>query len=215
MPLSLLAAAPAILQGVGGLFQSIFGGRKAKKAQQQLEQLQTPVYDANPSISSYYNAALNRANTSPYSSALYRLQQQNIGRGQAAGLSALGDRRSVLGGVNKLVGLGNDASLNAGVQAENQQNQRFNQLAGATQMKAADDRLAFQYNKLAPYQKMLQLLGMKAGANTQTANNGFMNIFGGLSNLTSILGTGTKSGNTAIGNSYTPSQMMNFPGVAE
>lgn len=184
----LLVAAPAILQGLGGIFQSIFGSSKAKKAQQELEALQPPKYDENQSISSYYNQALNRANTNPYSSALYRLQQQNIGRGQSAGINALRDRRSVLGGINKLVALGNDASLNAGVQAENQQNQRFNQLAGATQMKAGDDRLAFQYNKLAPYQKTLQLLGMKAGANTQTANDGFMNIFGGLSNLSSILG---------------------------
>lgn len=179
-PLSL--AAGATQAGIG-LLQSLFGGRKAKKAQKELENLQTPTYDPNKSILSYYNNALQRYNTNPYNSTLYKTQEQNIGRGVNQGIGLLNDRRSGLAGIAGLIQGQNDSLLKAGIAAENQKDRRFSELAGATNMKLGDDLRQFQYNKLAPYEKKYNLLAMKAGQNATTVNNGLQNIFRGLTTI--------------------------------
>jgi hypothetical protein len=183
MPLPLLP----LLQTGAGLLQSVIGGIGARKAQKSLERLQTPTYTPNQSINDYYNKALQRYNVNPYDSQQYKMQQQQIGRNQNAGLNALGDRRSALSGISNLVQSSNDASLRAGMAAEQNQNQRFNQLGGATGMKANDDLTAFQYNKVAPYEKQYNLLAMKAAGNNQTAQAGLQNAFQGIGNLSTIM----------------------------
>lgn len=174
------------IQGVAGLAQTIGGWVQQHRATKQLENLQSPTYAQNSSILDYYNKALSRYNTSPTDSALYKGQQKNIQRGLATGLSALGDRRSALGGITRLVQAGNDASLNAQVAAENQQNQRFGQLGGATQMKAGEDRTAFDINQQQPYERKYNLLSMKAGGGNQVLNSGLSNIFGAGSSLSQM-----------------------------
>jgi len=182
-PISL--AAGGIQTGLG-LYQYFHGQHVAKKAEQALENLKTPTYTANKSINDYYQNALQRYNTNPYQSAQYQNSLNSIGRNTAAGIGALQDRRSAVGGIGRLVALGNDAAIKSGISAENEQNQRFGQLGGATSMKAADDRTAFQYNKIAPYEKQYNLLAMKAGAGANQSNAGMQNAFGGLSSLSMI-----------------------------
>jgi len=178
-----------------GLLQSFFGGRKAKKAQKELENLQSPTYNPNESVLSYYNNALQRYNVNPYNSTLYKTQQQNIGRGVNQGIGALNDRRSGLAGISRLIQGQNDSLLKAGIAAENQKDQRFSQLGGATQMKAGEDRQAFNINKMQPFERKYNLLAMKAGANARTANDGLKNIFNGLGTMAGgyQLGQGSKS----------------------
>lgn len=176
MPIPLI---PAIQAGVG-IAQSIIGGISARKNQKKLENLKTPTYTPNQSIKDYYSKALQRFNVNPYSSAQYRMQSQNADRTTATGINALQNRRSAVGGISRLAGIQNDAMLNAGVAAEREQGQRFGQLGGATQMQAGDDRMAFQYNKIAPFEKEYNLLSQKAGAGNMTTNAGLGNIFGGL-----------------------------------
>lgn len=178
-----------------GLLQSFFGGRKAKKAQKQLENLQSPTYNPNESVLSYYNNALQRYNVNPYNSTLYKTQQQNIGRGVNQGIGALNNRRSGLAGISSLIQGQNDSLLKAGIAAENQKDQRFSQLGGATQMKAGEDRQAFNINKMQPFERKYNLLAMKAGANARTANDGLKNIFNGLGTMAGgyQLGQGSKS----------------------
>lgn len=169
-----------ILPAIGaaiGLGQTIFGGNKAKKAQKQLEKMQTPTYEGSESIMDYYNKALSRYNTNPYNSQQYQYATNAASRNQAAGLGALQDRRSAVGGVSRLTALNNDAQLRAGVQAEQMQNQRFGQLGQAAGMKTQDELRQFQQNKLAPYEQKYNLLSAKAGAANQTANAGMGNIF--------------------------------------
>lgn len=179
-PISIGASA---LQTGVGVVQSIIGGIKAKKAQKQLENLQTPRYNESSSIMDYYNKALQRYNLNPYQSAEYQHDTQMGARNQAAGISALQGRGSAVGGISRLAAQGNDLALRAGAQAEQTQNQRFGQLGQASQMKAGEDMNAFQYNEVAPYEKKYNLLSMKAGAANQTANSGMSNIYGGLGAL--------------------------------
>lgn len=178
MPVALpaLQAGIGIAQGIGGFFQ-------AKKAQKKLENLRSPTYAPNQGISNYYKTALDRFQTNPYASQGYTMASQNAGRSLAAGLGALNDRRGGIAGISRLTAINNDAMLKAGTMAENQQNQRFGQLGGATQMKAADDKYAFQTNQLMPYQQNYNRLAGKAAAGNQIMNAGIQNIFGGIGGM--------------------------------
>lgn len=171
----------AIAQAGAGLVQGILGYVQAHKAQKQLERLQTPTYTPSKSILDYYSDALNRYKVSPTSTSLYKNQQNQILRNQAAALTALGDRRSALSGINRLVAASNDASLNADVAAENLRNQKFGQLGSAAKLETAERGKEFQYNQLAPYQKKYALLAAKAAGGNQLMNAGLGNIFGGAS----------------------------------
>jgi hypothetical protein len=171
------------IAGIGaGLIQSIFGGIRAGRAQRQLENLQSPTYTPNQSIMDYYNKALSRYNVNPQDSALYKSQQRNIQRGVSGAISSLNDRRSALMGLPSILQAQNDATLNAEVAAENEKSQRFGQLGGATEMKAGEDRMAFDINKLKPFERKYNLLAMKAGGANQIGNAGLSNIFRGLQN---------------------------------
>ena len=176
MPLPFLAMLPGIMQGFGGLAQTIFGGGRARRAQRELEKLQTPVYQKSKSIGDYYTKALNRYSADPTKSAMYQTQMQNIQRGTATGLNALRDRRS--SSVTGLVQAQNDASLQAGAAAEQQQAQALNQLGQAAQMQAGEEKMAFQYNQVAPYEKKAALLGAKAAGGNQMMNAGIQNVMG-------------------------------------
>jgi hypothetical protein len=161
-------------QAALGIGQAIFGAKKARKTQKQMEGM-IDSYKPNVSIMDYYNKSLQRYNTSPYQSDTYQTQMRNADRTTATGLSALGDRRSAIGGVSRLAALQNDAKLNAGMGAEAEQGQRLNQLGMATAMRVPEDKYKFE----AKY----NLYGRKAGAANETANAGIGNIFGGLGNI--------------------------------
>lgn len=175
MPLPLLAALGAGQALIGGI-QSLIGGGRAKRAQRELENLATPTTTADPSVQYLYNNALNRA-TNAYTNPLYLQQQKNVNRSQAAGLSALNDRRGGVAGISRLVALGNDslerAAANADAQAQSQ-------LGSATRMKAADNERMFNINQMLPYQKKFSLLSAKAGGANQLMNAGLSNAFGGI-----------------------------------
>lgn len=177
MPIPL--AIPLIQGGIGAL-QSIFGFGRAHKAEKALENLRTPTYQKSQSIQDYYNKALQRYNINPYQSNMYQQQQRNIQRGLAAGIGALQDRRSAVGGIAKLVQAQNDASLNAATAAEHQQERAFGQLGQAAGMQQGEDRMAFQVNQMLPYEKQYNLLAAKAAGGNQMANAGMSNIFGAL-----------------------------------
>ncbi len=169
-----------IAQAGIGTFQTIAGLIGSKKAEKKLNKLvdNSPKYTQNQSIMDYYNKALQRYNVSPTDSLLYKNAMQNIGRSQAAGLNSLQDRRSALAGIGSIQRASNDAMLNAGAAAENQRNQRFGVLGGATNMKVSEDDKAFQQNVLNPYQMKYNLLSQKLGAQNQLFNTGLGNMAG-------------------------------------
>lgn len=161
------------IQTVAGLAQGIIGSVRAKKAERELENLQTPTTTQDSAINQFYQSA----NANPYDSAMYKVQQQNAGRNLATGLASLQSRRSGLAGISGLVRGHNDNLLRAGIAAEQQQKQLLGQ---ATRMKASDNQRVWEVNQLMPYQKKFSLLGAKAAGANQMANTGFSNAFGGL-----------------------------------
>lgn len=173
-PMDILSGA----QAVGGLIQTGVGLIGARKARKQLEGLQTPTYTPAKSISDYYNQALSRYQQSPQQSNLYKMQAQNIARGTAQGIAGLQDRRSALSGISGLIQGQNDAQLKALSAAEQDQSQKFSQLGAASQAMGAEERQAFNINKMMPYEKQYNLLAMKAQANNQLTNAGLQNIYG-------------------------------------
>lgn len=175
------------VQIVGGAIQSLVGGSRARKATRELERMQTPVYKPSQSITDYYNQALERYNTNPYNSALYKRQTQGIDRRLSQGLSSLNDRGMALAGVNSLVQGSNDAYMDAAAQAEQQQAQNFAALGNATQMRAGEDQNAFQYNKLLPFERRSGLLSAKAAGGNAIMNAGLSNVFGGIQNYSNML----------------------------
>jgi hypothetical protein len=183
MAIPILAAAPAILQGLGGLGQAIFGGGRAKRAQRELDRLQNPVYEQSKAIGDYYTKALNRYSANPYQSNMYRAHERNAQRGFSTGINALQDRRSGLAGISKLMQGYNDSMLNAGAAAEQQQAQALGQLGQAASAQQGEDRMSFQVNKMLPFERKYNELSQKAGAGAQTFNAGLSNLFGSASTL--------------------------------
>lgn len=171
------------LQGLVGLGQSIFSGRK--KAERQLNQLidNAPKYSQNKSILDYYSKALQRYNVDPAQSALYKRNMQNINQGVSSGIAALGDRRSALAGTSSLLRAANDAKLNTEVAAEGQRDRRFGELGQATNMKANDERYMFENNELMPFDMRAQVKAQKLQGANQRSNAGMSNLFGGASTI--------------------------------
>jgi hypothetical protein len=92
-----------------------------------------------------------------------------------------------------LAGIQNQAMANAGIAAEQQRNQRFGQLGGATQMKTAEDYRKFDINEMTPYQRKLQLAQYKSQAANQRQASGMQMLGSGLSDLgTAVLGGASK-----------------------
>ena len=176
------------MQNLLGVGQMIFSGRR--KAQRALDRLQMPTIESSGAISNYYNQALSRFNTQPTDTALYRRQQQAIGRNAAQGLSALQDRRSALAGVGRVVSGMNDASLQAEVMAEQERNRRFGELGSAARMKTEDDRFTFNVNKMLPFQRKDRLAQMRLGAANARFDAGLMNI----NNAINMMGMSDLSG---------------------
>jgi hypothetical protein len=182
-PFSIGLSGLSTLFGIG---ESIAGHHKEKQAEQDIANLPSPTYTPNKGVMDYYNTALQRYNTNPYQSQQYQQGIQQGNRNTAAGLNALQDRQSAIGGISRLVALQNNNALQQGAAAENTQNQRFSQLGSAAQGAANEGRYGFQINQLMPYQQKLQLLGMKAGAGANQYNAGLQTIFGGLNNAAMI-----------------------------
>ena len=175
--------ASVISSGVG-LVQSIFGGIEASGAQNKLEKLKTPAYAPNKAIADYYADALGRYNTGGYNTSMYQYMKNNADKTLATGLNSLSDRRAAIGNTGALVAETGDTLNKAAVSAEQQRNQEFGQLGEATQLKAGDDKYAFQVNQLEPYEKEKSLLEAKAGGGNATENAGIQNLFSGLNGIT-------------------------------
>lgn len=159
----------AAAQGVIGGIQAIGGAITQKKYTKKLEGL-IAGYKPNAGIMDYYNKALARYSSNPYTSSLYNQQTKNINRNINAGISALQDKRLALGGISSLVQGGNDASLKAATNAEQLQGQQLSQLGGAAQSAAQE-----QYK---PFEMKYNLYAAKAGGGAANLGAGLQNIVG-------------------------------------
>jgi len=172
-----LLAIPAAVQGLTGLGQFLFSGQN--KARKEMEKMakNSPMYKGGGSIMDYYNRALQRSTAGLTDTAAYKTQMQNIGAGTSQGIGALQDRRSGLAGIGGLIGNQTRLQQNAVVNAEQEQNRRFNQLGSAAQMKTGEETKRYQYNQLNPYLRQFQLAQQKAAAAANTKQTGIQNLF--------------------------------------
>ena len=182
-------SAAAISVGVGTA-SAITGNTRQKRAQRKLDELaqNSPLYKADKSIDDYYQKALSRFNENPYQSQQYQMGAMNARRATAQSLGALQDRRSAIGGVARLEANQNAAMQNLGAQAEGQRNQRFNQFGNATQMKSGEYQREFDFNKMTPYNRKLQLEQMKGAAAGEQYNAGLQMIGQGVSTAGTVAG---------------------------
>jgi hypothetical protein len=199
----------AILGGaqmIGGAIQAIAGSKKARRAENALENLQTPTTQNDAAINSYYQ----NANADPYNSAAYKMNSQNAGRSLATGVSIASARGGNSSSIQGLVRGYNDSLLKAGVLAEQQRQQM---LGSATRMKSMDNQRVWEVNKLMPYQKTFSLLGAKASAGNQIANAGWSNMFGGAQTAAMTAGGGGGLGSLfgGKGGSYDPTMRYSAP----
>jgi len=203
LPAILAAVAPSILGGLGQIFSS-----KQKQNQQNFEQqlAKMPKYTESPEISRYYQQALQQANVAPERNASYIQQQQQIARNLATGLGATGYRPGGQSAVAGLVQGATDASMRNFANAQQLQNQRFNLLGRAAEMKRGERQRAFASE--SDYQRSLVNKAIaQSQASTFQKQAGWSNLASGLSNVgriyaakygdTSGLGTGKKKGSSS------------------
>lgn len=193
------------VQALSGLANVFFSGRKRAERELNDTVARAPKYTGDRGIASYYQQALNRYNTNPTDSAMFIRNMRDINRGTTNALGQLQDRRAGIAGVGAINRQANDATLNAQVQAENQRNQRFSQLGGATQMQNQDNRYKFQTNEVDPFQLKLSLASMKS----QAANSRFNAGLQTLNNLGQNVGmmSGGIGGNKKKNLGYDPTQI--------
>jgi hypothetical protein len=137
---------------------------------------------------------MNRYRENPYQSQQYQLGQQNIQRATAQGIRALQDRRSAIGGIGRLQANQMNAMQNLGAQAEAARQQRFGQFGQATQLKSGDTQREFDFNKMTPYNRQLQLEQMKASAAGERYNAGMQMLGQGVGSIGSLAGAGAFKG---------------------
>jgi hypothetical protein len=183
--LSWVAAAVAVV-GVG---TSIYKGIKQKKANKKMEALAN-AQKPDQGITDYYKSALQRYNTNPYQSQFYQNAKQNADRNLATGINALQSRRSAVGGIAALTNQSNNAMRNAGVGAENMQNQAFGQLGRAAGVNSQEQKY--------PMEMKYNMYGAQAAGYGQASNAGLQSAYNGLGSVGSYLAA--NKGNRSSGN---------------
>lgn len=184
-------ALSAGIGGVTGLLQAAFSGkRKKERALEQFAGTQ-PQYAGSSALDQYYQSALQRANTAAQQSALYKNQINAANRALAAGAGYALAGGAGQGAISKLTQQNVDAMGRAITGAEQQKEQRFGQLAGATQMKSAEDMRKFQINKMQPWETKYNLLAARAAQAAQQQQAGFSNLTNAAMNATRAFGSET------------------------
>ena len=187
---AIMGASPVgrVVNGVAGVAQLVGGLLGKSKNERNLSNLANPTYSPNKAISDYYQSALNKYNSGTYNSAFYQNAEKTAQRNLGAGLGAMRDRRSALAAIPSLVEGADQSTDRAAVEAENMQRQNLGVLGQATGMKSADDRFAFDINKMMPFERRYSELSGKLQANNQMINAGINNISGAASGFRGGLG---------------------------
>jgi len=172
MPLPLLlAAAPSIIKGIGGLAGMIKGNARAKRNIRPEENV---------------NALISQNNAMAENDALvgmpqeqFNLANQGLQRNQAAGFRQLGRSANASAGLASLVRGGNDAALDLGAQdaAMRMNNRRF--AFGTRSALAGEQNRVFDWNKRRKFQE-------EAAAAAEQIGSGKANAMGALTDLSQI-----------------------------
>ena len=178
------ATAFGVGQGLVGLGQSLFSGRR--RAERDLMAMRDPMYQRDSGVMDFYQQTKNRAFENLLTNPEYLEAKRNADRMVATGMQGLQDRRSGVAGVSRLVGLGTDAANQGVVRAQQEQNRRFRELAGATQMKAGENRRAFDINVMRPFERRERINLQRLAAANARFDAGLQNI-GGAATMGTLL----------------------------
>jgi len=175
-------AISAGVQGLVGLGQAVFSGRK--KQERRLDEMaaNSPMRLGNKAVNDYYVQQKARAMANPYQTASYINSMNNINSNAATALNSLQSRRSAIAGVGRINAMSNQSSANAVEQAVNQSNRANADYGQSVRMKYSDDDAVFNNNVLDPYQRKLQLQQMKAKAANDRFENGLKMVGDAASN---------------------------------
>lgn len=170
-PLTLMS----IIQGVGGIAQTIGGAIQRKKAEKAAQE-QIGKLGPDQGILGYYNQALQRYQGLRGGEGFLQKQYaQQAQRGLTSSLRTLreaGGPGGVLAGTGAALRAANEGALKAAATGEQLSAGALGQLGGAAQMTAAEKR--------RPEELRLQMMLQKAAGGTDIANTGMSNIFGAL-----------------------------------
>lgn len=192
MPVTIMAGVSAL----GGLGQILTAGKRKKERELEAQAAKAPKYTGSSALDQYYQQSLQQAMTPAAQSALYKQQQNMIGRNVASGLAGINmGRRGGQGALQGLVQGASDASMRNLAAAEQQKESRFARLGSVTSQKAAEDYRKFQINQMQPWETKYNLLAAKAAAAGQQQQAGWQNIFSGLQTGMTALGNKKNSDN--------------------
>lgn len=187
IPLAAIAAAPQIIQGIGGILGLGKGKRNAKKTTR-------PVEPVNPLFQKNVAMAENMARTG-MPQQQYNNQLNNIQRNQAGALSRFGRNGGGTGSLASIVRAGNDATgnLNSQDAMARVNNQRF--AFGQRAQLANEQNRVWDYNNKQRYEE-------NAASNAQQIGSNKQNIMNSLTGLSQIGQLGMMNGG-GQGNTYT------------
>lgn len=187
IPLAAIAAAPQIIQGIGGLLGIGKGNRRAKNNN-------FPVEQVNPLLQKNVAIAENMARTG-LPQEQYNNQLNNISRNQAGALMSFGRRAGNTGSLASIVRAGNDATNNLVSQdaRARMNNERF--AFGQRAQLAGEQNRVWDWNNRQRYIQNANSNAQQIGAGKQNV----MNAFTGLSQL----------GQIAMANGGFPQQQQN------
>ena len=167
-----------ITGGATALGQILTAGKRKKEQALEGFAKTMPKYAGSSALDTYYQQALQQANTAAQNTALYKNAMNQANRNLGAGLAGSNVARGGQGLVSNLVQGANDASMRALSGAEQLKSQRFNQLGQATGMKSAEDYRKFDINQMKPFETQYNLLAAKAAKAAQQQQAGFQNLAG-------------------------------------
>ena len=165
-----------ITGGATALGQILTAGKKKKEQALEQQANMMPKYAGSGALDTYYQQALQQANTAAQNTALYKNAMNQANRNLGAGLAGSNIAQGGQGLVSKLVQGADDASMRALSGAEQLKAQRFGQLGQATGMKSAEDMRKFQINQMQPFEAKYNLLAAKAARAAQQQQAGFQNL---------------------------------------
>ena len=178
---------------ITGLAQALTSGKKKKEAALEAQAANAPKYAGSSTLDQYYQQSLQRANTAAEQSALYKGQINQANRALAAGVGATTASGGGQGAIAKLVQGNVDATGRALAGAEQQKEQRFNQLGQVTQQKSAEDYKKFQINQMQPWETKYNLLAAKAAQAAAQKQAGLQNIVGSATSAATAFGASAKT----------------------
>lgn len=187
----------------GGIASSLFGLSQKKQGNKLLADNPYPTYNIPGEIYENKNLAQQIAGGG-LPATQYEQAMRNIQRQQGTAISALQGRRSAVGGIGRIVGAGNDASLNLASADAQQKLANQKVLMGANSALAGYQDKSFQWNQANKYNQNRQYAMSLLGAGNQNLAGGIDKGIAGLSYLGAGLFGGGGGGNSNSQQQGTP-----------